>query len=189
MDYKRVLRLHFVNHLSGREIAESCGDCSKTTVNEFLKRFRECPELTYPLSEDVTNEYIAGLLYKKSGIAADQLLYRDFNKEAVYKALARKGETLKHLWQKYNAIGKASLWQVACNHKHTGTYNTDEKEGECNENLCLIQFVINSNANKYKKQNQRDPTGIIIFCKYLNRIFKKQRKRQIFGELGASGRT
>ena len=23
MDYKRVLRLHFVNHLSGREIAES----------------------------------------------------------------------------------------------------------------------------------------------------------------------
>ena len=28
-----------------------------------------------------------------------------FNKEAVYKALARKGETLKHLWQKYNAIG------------------------------------------------------------------------------------
>ncbi len=28
-----------------------------------------------------------------------------FNKEAVYKALARKGETLKHLWQKYNDIG------------------------------------------------------------------------------------
>ena len=48
MDYKRVLRLHFVNHLSGREIAESCGDCSKTTVNEFLKRFRENPELSYP---------------------------------------------------------------------------------------------------------------------------------------------
>ena len=45
------------------------------------------------------------LLYKKPGIAADQLLYRDFNKEAVYKALARKGETLKHLWQKYNAVG------------------------------------------------------------------------------------
>ena len=105
MDYKRVLRLHFVNHLSGREIAESCGDCSKTTVNEFLKRFRENPELSYPLPADVTNEYIEGLLYKKPGVSADQLLYRDFNKEAVYKALARKGETLKHLWQKYNAIG------------------------------------------------------------------------------------
>lgn len=105
MDYKRVLRLHFVNHLSGCEIAEGCGDCGKTTVNKFLKRFREYPELTYPLSEDVTNEYIEGLLYKKSGVPADKLLYRDFNKEAVYKVLARKGETLKHLWQKYNAIG------------------------------------------------------------------------------------
>ena len=53
----------------------------------------------------VTNEYIGNMLYKKPGVSADQLLYRDFNKEAVYKALARKGETLKHLWQKYNAIG------------------------------------------------------------------------------------
>ena len=105
MDYKRVLRLHFVNHLSGREIAESCGDCSKTTVNEFLKRFRENPELSYPLPADVTNEYIESILYKKPGVSANQLLYRDFNKEAVYKALARKGETLKHLWQKYNAVG------------------------------------------------------------------------------------
>ena len=94
MDYKRVLRLHFVNHLSGREIAESCGDCSKTTVNEFLKRFRENPELSYPLPADVTNEYIESMLYKKPGVSADRLLYRDFNKEAVYKALARKGETL-----------------------------------------------------------------------------------------------
>ena len=103
MDYKKVLKLHYVNRLSGREIAESCGDCGKTTVNEFLKRFRECQELSYPLSEDVTNEYIESLLYKKPGVT-DQNLYRDFNKEAVYKALARKGETLKHLWQKYNAL-------------------------------------------------------------------------------------
>ena len=64
MDYKKVLRLHFMNHLSSREIAESCGDCSKTTVNEFLKRFREDPELSYPLPADVTNEYIESILYK-----------------------------------------------------------------------------------------------------------------------------
>lgn len=38
-------------------------------------------------------------------MTADQLLYRDFDVEAIYKALARKGETLKHLWQKYNAAG------------------------------------------------------------------------------------
>lgn len=29
MDYKRVLRLHFVNHLSGREIAESAVTAAK----------------------------------------------------------------------------------------------------------------------------------------------------------------
>ena len=88
-----------------REIAESCGDCGKTSVNEFLKRFRECQELSYPLPENITNESIESLLYKKPGVSKDSFLYRDFNKESVYKALARKGETLKHLWQKYNAIG------------------------------------------------------------------------------------
>ena len=77
MDYKKVLRLHFVNKLSGREIAESCGDCGKSAVNEFLRRFRNCQELSYPLKEEVTNEYIESLLYKKSGIAADQQFYRD----------------------------------------------------------------------------------------------------------------
>ena len=104
MDYKKVLRLHYVNKLSGRDIALSCG-CGKTTVNEFLRRFRDCPELSYPLPEDVTNEYIEGLLYKKPGLSAEQQLYRDYDKEAVHKALSRKGETLKRQWRKYNAIG------------------------------------------------------------------------------------
>ena len=39
MDYKKVLRLHYINSLSGRAIAESSG-YSKTAVNDFLKRFR-----------------------------------------------------------------------------------------------------------------------------------------------------
>lgn len=45
------------------------------------------------------------MLYKKPGVLADQLFYRDFNKEAVYKALARKVENPRHLWRKHNAIG------------------------------------------------------------------------------------
>lgn len=68
MYYKKVLRLHFVNNLSGREIADSCGDCSKAAVNEFLKRFKQCQELSYPIKEDITNEYIESLLYKNSGL-------------------------------------------------------------------------------------------------------------------------
>ena len=57
MDYKRVLRLHYVNGFSGRAIAESTGD-GKTAVNDFLKRFRENDVLSWPLSDDVTNELI-----------------------------------------------------------------------------------------------------------------------------------
>lgn len=104
MDYKRVLLLHFTNGMSSREIAETTG-VGKTTVNEFLKRFRECRELSYPLPEEVTNEFIENLLYQKAGNPVRSDLYRDFDPEEVHRALARKGETLKHLWKKYNAAG------------------------------------------------------------------------------------
>lgn len=66
MDYKRVLLLHFTNGLSSRDIAEATG-AGKTTINEFLKRFRDCRELSYLLPEDVTNEFIESLLYQKAG--------------------------------------------------------------------------------------------------------------------------
>ena len=103
MDYKRVLVLHYTNGRSGREIAEATGD-GKTTVNEFLKRFRECEELSYPLSEEVTNEFIAERLYRKAGKPAAAELYRDFDPEEVCRTLTKKGETLKHLWKKYNGF-------------------------------------------------------------------------------------
>ncbi len=47
MDYKRVLILHYTNGMSSREIDEATG-YGKTTVNVFLKRFREYGELSYP---------------------------------------------------------------------------------------------------------------------------------------------
>ena len=104
MDYKRVLILHFTNGMSSREISETTGD-EKTTVNEFLKRFRECEELSYPLPEEVTNEFIESYLYKKAGNVVNSDLYRDFDPEEVHRALAKKGKTLKRLWKKYNAAG------------------------------------------------------------------------------------
>ena len=36
MDYKKVLRLHYVNHLNGKEISLCCKDCGKSSVNEFI---------------------------------------------------------------------------------------------------------------------------------------------------------
>jgi transposase len=90
--------------MSSREIAATTGD-GKSAVSEFLKRFRECNELSYPLSEDITNEFIASLLYMKAGNLVNGELYRDLDPEEVHRALAKKGETLKHLWKKYKAIG------------------------------------------------------------------------------------
>ena len=104
MDYKKVLKLHHINKLSSREIARSC-NCGKTAVNDFLRRFRDYPELSYPLSPDITNEALEKLLYKKAGNQTNNDLYRDFDKEEVYWALSKKGETLKHLWRKYNSVG------------------------------------------------------------------------------------
>ena len=104
MDYKRVLRLHYVNGFSSRVIAESTGD-GKSTINEFLKRFRENEVLSWPLSDDITNEMIGEMLYQKPGNAANDNLYRSFDEEIVHRKLAKKGETLLHLWKLYNAEG------------------------------------------------------------------------------------
>lgn len=52
---------HYTDGMSSREIAEVTGD-RKTTVNEFLKRFRDCGEQSCPLLEEVANEFIDGIL-------------------------------------------------------------------------------------------------------------------------------
>ena len=106
MDYKKVLRLHYVNHLSGKEISLCCGDCSKSSVNEFLKRFRECEELSYPLKENVTNELIQQILYHKPGANSIDSQFKEINMEEVSRKLNRKGETLMHIWNLYYAEGE-----------------------------------------------------------------------------------
>lgn len=107
LDYKRILGLRFVSNLSGREIARSCG-CSKSAVNEFLRRFRESGQLKLPLGPEVTNDVIESLLYSRRGVSADDTaaLYRQPDCEKIHASLARKGETLKRLWRKYNAVGE-----------------------------------------------------------------------------------
>ena len=97
MDYKKVLRLHYVNHLSGKEISLCCNDCSKSSVNEFLKRFRECEELSYPLGENVTNELIQQILYHKPGSNPIDSQFKEINMEEISRKLNRKGETLLHI--------------------------------------------------------------------------------------------
>ena len=65
MDYKKILQLSYGSNLSSREIARVTGD-SKSAINDFLKRFRESKEFTYPLAESITNELIEEKLYRKT---------------------------------------------------------------------------------------------------------------------------
>ena len=98
MDYKRVLRLHYVQGLSSRAISESTRD-GKTTINEFLKRFRENEVLKWPHSDDVTNEMIERLLYQKPGNSANDDYYRSFN-ECFLQVLF--GKSCREKWRKLN---------------------------------------------------------------------------------------
>ena len=107
MDYKRVLRLHFVNGYSSRTIGKQTFD-GKSTVADFLKRFNECEELSWPIPEEVTNEFIETLLYKKKGNTVNEDFYRDFDLEEVHRKLAKKGETLLRLWRLYSAEGEVN---------------------------------------------------------------------------------
>ena len=103
LDYIQVLRLHYLKNLSSRQISFSVG-CSKTTINDFLKKFRNCKEFSFPLSSGITNELIFQTLYSQKG--GSNLIfdyYIEIDCSAIYKALPKKGETLKHLWRKYNS--------------------------------------------------------------------------------------
>ena len=57
LDYKDILQKHYVLHMSSREISRQA-NVSKSGVNDFLKAFRECKELDYPLPFGITNEGI-----------------------------------------------------------------------------------------------------------------------------------
>ena len=106
IDYRRILALRFGNGLSGREIALSCG-CSKIPVNEFFRRFKDCPQLSLPLGNEVTNQTIDDLLYKRRGVELQESesLYRQVDCKALQRVLSNKGETLKRQWRKYHAVG------------------------------------------------------------------------------------
>jgi hypothetical protein len=54
LDYIKILRLSYGKKINGREIAETQG-CDKTTINDFLRKFKESEEFSYPLAPTVTN--------------------------------------------------------------------------------------------------------------------------------------
>lgn len=95
---KEVLRLKWVNGLSNRKIARSCG-IGRPTVAEYLRRAEEAG-LSWPLPADLDD----GQLERRLFPAAPDLPARDRGLpdwSVINQEMKRKGVTLFLLWQEY----------------------------------------------------------------------------------------
>ena len=103
LDYKDIITKHYALGMSGRKIAESL-KVSKSGVNDFLRAFQECPVLSYPLPEGITNYGIAALVYRKRTVEHSRdLSYEMPDYETVEKEMSsRKNMTLVVLWNRYS---------------------------------------------------------------------------------------
>lgn len=102
LDYKDIITKHFALDMSGRQIAEEL-KVSKSGVNEFLRAFKECRTLGYPLPQGITNYGIAEAVYGKNPAQGGRdLSYELPDYAAVEKEMSsRKNMTLVVLWNRY----------------------------------------------------------------------------------------
>ncbi len=103
LNYKDIITKHYALGMSGTKIAEMLG-ASKSGVNDFLKAFQECPALSYPLPDGITNYGIATLVYGNKNVQRSRdLSYELPDYETVEKEMSsRKNMTLVVLWNRYS---------------------------------------------------------------------------------------
>lgn len=102
LNYKDIIIRHFALHQSGREIARELG-VSKTGVNDFLRSFKQCEELQYPLPEGITNYGIAILVYGRAPDSSSRdSSYELPRYEKVNEMLKKRNNmTLVFCWNRY----------------------------------------------------------------------------------------
>lgn len=102
LDYKDIIIKHYALSMSGSEIARQTG-FSKSGVNDFLRAFKKCEELQYPLPAGITNYGIAMKVYGSvpgSGGRNENIELPDYE-EAANLMATRKNMTLMFLWNRY----------------------------------------------------------------------------------------
>ena len=102
LDYKDIIIKHYALSMSGSEIARQTG-CSKSGVNDFLRAFKKCEDLQYPLPTGITNYGIAMKVYGSvpgSGSRNENIELPDYEEAAKLMA-TRKNMTLMFLWNRY----------------------------------------------------------------------------------------
>ena len=104
LDYKSIIIKHYALNMSGRSIAEEMG-VSKSGVNDFLKAFKQCEKLSFPLPEGITNYGIAILVYGRTpeGMDGRNMSFELPDYAEVEKLMdTRKNMTLVFLWARYS---------------------------------------------------------------------------------------
>lgn len=102
LDYKDIIIKHYALSMSGSEIARQAG-FSKSGVNDFLRAFKKCEDLNYPLPAGITNYGIALKVYGSvpgSGGRNENIELPDYEEDAKLMA-TRKNMTLMFLWNRY----------------------------------------------------------------------------------------
>ena len=102
LDYKDIIIKHYALSMSGSEIARQTG-YSKSGVNDFLRAFKKCEDLQYPLPTGITNYGIAMKVYGSvpgSGSRNENIELPDYEEAAKLMA-TRKNMTLMFLWNRY----------------------------------------------------------------------------------------
>lgn len=102
LDYKTIIIKRYALNLSGTQIAKDLG-CSKSGVNDFLKRFEECKTLSFPLPDGITNYGIAELVYGRvsgQGTRNETFVLPDYA-EVHHQMTSRKNMTLIYQWNRY----------------------------------------------------------------------------------------
>ncbi len=102
LDYKDIIIKHYALSMSGSEIARQTG-ASKSGVNDFLRAFKKCKALQYPLPSGITNYGIAMKVYGSvpgAGGRNENIELPDYEEAAKLMA-TRKNMTLMFLWNRY----------------------------------------------------------------------------------------
>jgi transposase len=98
---RHLLRLHH-DGVSAREIGRRLG-VARSTIQDNLKR-ATAAELTWPLSDDVTDEALERRLFGRAGAPTGQRRRVEPEWAALARELKRPGVTMTILWEEYREI-------------------------------------------------------------------------------------
>ena len=84
LDYKDIITKHYGLGMKGMAIAKSI-NASPSGVNDFLRAFKACKKLSYPLPAGITNYGIAEAVYGSS--RNDFVFKLCFNRQIPFQAI------------------------------------------------------------------------------------------------------